>query len=208
MVHQTMKTITFIICIIFLFINCNEKKEEKKSNSIELVSEDTYTVHRKDSNIDAINFKVNKDTLKANFNNNSSRTLEDYKNNISQAKKVLDTQNKLDDLAVESLIPTNLEEFNFFYELTYSTDEDWNLFEEINTLIIRNSQFDVGDCIEKYLNLAEFVDGEYAESFYNDIFFIAEKNTYKFCDVYNNLSAISKDNLEDIHNKFCEVKER
>ena len=139
------------------------------------------------------------------YNIDVTRTLDDYKSNISKVKGILNNNFVLDDLAVESVIPVNLEEFKFFYGLTYTTEEDWSFFEKINEMIVIKSQSSVGNCIERYLGLAEFVDGEYAEGFYADVFFIVERNPNKFCSIFDNLSIVSQQNLSDIHQEFCKA---
>lgn len=189
-----MKKLIFIICVISLF-SCKENKNNKEAK--QAVNKNTLVKVNKDSLV------TSQDTLKVFFNLDIKRMLGDYKDNISKAKEVLKSKNTLDNIAVESVIPINLEEFMFFYKLTYSTEEDWDFFERINTLIIQKSQSDAGNCIERYSNLAEFVDGEYAEGFYGDILIIAKRNSNKFCNIFINLSAISKKNLLDVYNEVC-----
>ncbi len=182
-----MKKILIITCAI-LFFSCKENN----------ISNDTII----EKNLDA-DLKQDKDTLRIRYIPDTSRTMEDYKNNILKAKEVLNNKNTLDNIAVESIIPVNIEEFRFFYGLTYSTEEDWIFFEKINVLILQKAQSDSGNCIEKYSNLAEFVDGEYAEGFYDDILSIAERNPNKFCNIFENLSTDSKKNLLEAYKEVC-----
>ncbi|MFL9837852.1 hypothetical protein ABS768_10110 [Flavobacterium sp. ST-75] len=59
------------------------------------------------------------------------------------------------------------------------------------------------NCIEKYSNIAPYVDGEYAEGFFADIAYIADENPDTFCKVYNYLLPVSKDKLSSVYKKVC-----
>ncbi len=190
----------FIIVFgILFFFNCKENKA--KDIPVEVIVKDSMIEKKGNNNVD--NRIIHKDTIETVLNLKGNRRLKDYKNNITQVKSLLDKDSIIGNNAIESIIPSNSDEFSFYYDLTYSTEEDWNLFEKINSLIVEKAQSDVGNCLSKYSNLAEFVDGEYAEGFYADILFIAQSNSNKFCDVFSNLSSGSKENLLDIHNEIC-----
>lgn len=193
-----MKKVMILICLTILY-NCKENNKNKVTEGI--VNTDLVIGNTSDK--DKIDVVIKKDSLNVFFNQDSLRTLSEYKNNISKARDVLNSNNSLNSIVIESLIPVNFEEYKIYYGLTYSTEEDWVFFRKVDNLILENSNSDNGNCLEKYSNLAEFVDGEYAESFYDNILFVAKKNPDKFCKIFDRLSIHSKKNLMDVYEKIC-----
>lgn len=109
---------------------------------------------------------------------------------------------------IENIIPRTLKEFIVFYELTYPDINKSTEFYKINELILKYSKEDKGDLFFLLLNMAEFVDGEYAEGYFYDIEDIIVKNKVKFCVIYKYLSKESKRRIEDIYLEVCKGIER
>ena len=190
-----------IILIVLVLVSFGCKQSNSSDKSLNQTENDSLIRIHPAINIDKPALKI--DTFDFEFSLDSKRTFSDYKKNISQVKTLLENNITLSDNIVESIIPTSQEEYSYYYSLTYTTEEDWLFFQKIDALIISKCEANVGNCIELYSNLAEFVDGEYAEGFYSNIYFIIEKNPAKFCDVYDNLSLKSKMLLTDNFNEFC-----
>ncbi|MFL9837851.1 hypothetical protein ABS768_10105 [Flavobacterium sp. ST-75] len=118
-----------MLCAIFLF-GCKEDKAINDDNVITV--NDADTVETTKTETDKLAETGITDTLKLVFVIDSLRTLDDYKDNISRIRKVLDAKSEPTDYAVESIIPLNEKEFRFFYGLTYSTSKgDWLFFDGI-----------------------------------------------------------------------------
>ncbi len=114
-------------------------------------------------------------------------------------KKILNNSELL------KLIPETSAEYINYYSCTSPTKgENVNdAFIIIDDNIKANATQNVQGFLIKYLELSQFVDGEYAESYFEDIDFIIEGNKNIFCTTYNNLTDISKSKLEDYYNQYC-----
>jgi len=102
--------------------------------------------------------------------------------------------NKIDTEFIKLVIPLNEEEFGQFYGLTYNENTKDTFF-KLDQLFYKYSKNE--DVFLKYLNLAEFADGEYAESYFEDIdVLIYEKKTL-FCKLYKIISTEARERLID-----------
>ncbi len=182
-----------ILLLIFVIVaSCNSKKK----NSI--VSDKSETSIKKDT----IGDTSKENQVDTTFVFSKNRTLNDYKNNIKNISLALENS-ILKNHYVESIIPINDSEFGYFYDLTYSNEEDSNLFYSLNELIVKISNEGKSNCLNLFLNLAQFVDGDYAESYFDDIEYLTLNNREKFCNAYKSLSKSSIDRLKSIYDKIC-----
>ena len=102
-------------------------------------------------------------------------------------------------------VPTTKEEFSIYYSYTYpdkgkSKSES---FYKVDNEIGKNATNNKGGFLKLYLELSSFVDGEYAESYYEDVDFIISKNKEIFCGLYKGLSSSSRKKLEDYYLQYC-----
>ncbi|NQX86670.1 MAG: hypothetical protein HRT67_12335 [Flavobacteriaceae bacterium] len=204
-----MKNKVVLLFIIVICFSCKDTKKEINEVSINQTNKAQVEepIKKVETRKEESTAKVKQEIEQFVFERDTTRILEDYKRNIKQAKKLLKHQKRLDDNIIESLIPLNLEEFSFYYDLTYSTEENLNFFDKVDMLIIKKTQENIGSCIKRYSNLAEFVDGEYAEGFFDDVFHIAQRNSEKFCSIYASLTDVSKYRLESVYNEVCKESE-
>lgn len=99
---------------------------------------------------------------------------------------VADISIKKDSHSCDSLLvlfPNSEKEYLEFYNLTYSkaTNEIFlNRYERIKRVALKDSC----ESLKKFLFMSQFVDGEFADSYYEDAVFIIDNNTQKFCDLY------------------------
>jgi hypothetical protein len=85
----------------------------------------------------------------------------------SSVNKMIANQ-ALTDNELLAIIPSTKEEFSEYYSYTYPDKEDsvHKAFYQIDNLIIKNANQNINGFLKKYLELAKFVDGEYAESYF------------------------------------------
>ena len=109
----------------------------------------------------------------------------------------------LEDL--QNAIPTTQDEFLLYYTYTYpdKKDEIRHAFSKVDNEIGKNAANNRNGFLKLYLELSPLVDGEYAESYFDHVEFVIEKNKDIFCKVYNELSEKSKNMLEEYHSKYC-----
>ena len=137
----------------------------------------------------------------------TNQELENNKNiRIRDIKKYIQLINEFQNERVinnaELLIPTSEEEYLYFYSLT-NNSEDNKLFLRIDSTISDCVINDKYDCFKKYLYLSEFVDGEYAESYFEDVDFIIYKNKNKFCEMFKNLDKAKTIRLLSYYDDYC-----
>jgi hypothetical protein len=104
-----------------------------------------------------------------------------------------------------SIIPNSQDDFLEYYSYTYP-DKDTathKVFYKIDNLIIKNAAENRNGLLKKYLELAKFVDGEYAESYAEESEIIISKNPTTFCGLYDNLSQRSKEFFKDQYLEYC-----
>ena len=198
-----MKT-QIVIIGLFLYMGCigkNEKstfKNTKSNADVEVAIESVERLKKvveptKNSDDDLLDL-----TLQEN------RKLEDYKKNVLLFSKL---GIRVQTTQVESIIPINDDEYGYFYSLSYPEEypeSNLDLYYEMEELMLDYANEDKGNCLFLYSNLAEFVDGEYADFYFEAMEAIAKNNIDEFCNViYNSLSDTSKKRLEYIYIKHC-----
>ena len=197
--NTVMKFKTLFLAFFVIFtaacckkINKNKIKEDLSIPIIKPVSTDLNSLEKKNS------------LLKINLYIQEKRTLEEYKFNFDKAKVFYEelSVNNID--VLEALIPQNSLEFIHFYSLSYPETGDIQLFNKLNLLFFEAALNDMGKFLKLFSNLAEFVDGEYAESFFDEIDLIIERNTTGFCKIFKNLSRKSKLRLIEKEIFYCE----
>lgn len=196
--------LVLMICGSLAFVGCKgkstsgdifrtESKSEAMSHSVVQNDLDTISV------------------IKISENNNSSsviqkknRTLEEYKENIL---KFSESTGQILTFQIESIIPINEEEFLYFYSLSYPEEypeSNLELYYKLDKTMLEYAIKDIDNCLFLYSNLAEFVDGEYADFYFEAIKDVVKSNVDKFCSItYPSLSNYSKERLIDIYEEYC-----
>jgi hypothetical protein len=122
----------------------------------------------------------------------------------SSVDKML-TNQVLTDYELLAIIPSSEKEFSEYYSYTYPERDSsvHKVFYKIDNLIIQNATENKIGFLKKYLELAKFVGGEYAESYVEDSELIISKNTNSFCELYENLSDRTKEFFKDKFLSYC-----
>lgn len=76
-------------------------------------------------------------------------------------------------------------------------------FDTIDSKIFEYAKKDKKDIFYIVLNMAEFVDGEYAGSYFSNVEESMIVNQKKLCILYKYLSNYSKERLENLYNEIC-----
>ena len=135
----------------------------------------------------------------------SRHTKRDYRLIIDNVIKLFSLGKNISIEELQNAIPTTKEEFLVYYSYTYSDKgESINQsFYKIDSEIVKNATNNKGKFFILYFELSSFVDGEYAESYYDDVDFIIGKNKKVFCGVYKRLSENSRKKLEEYYSQYC-----
>lgn len=186
-----MKKYIIFITVLILWISCLSKKKEEQQLTQKILEKGIYIKEINNIIIDTLPPKK------------ISRTLEEYKKNVRNFEKKLDSVTILTTQDLESVVPVTEKEFSFYYGLTYSDKKDETLFYKIDILIFNYAKKDKGDVLFLCLGVAEFVDGEYADSYYGTLDSVVLDNKKKFCAIYKYLSKESRRRLENFYNEVC-----
>lgn len=137
------------------------------------------------------------------------QTKRDYDGLIKEALKEWKKENKISDNLVIEIIPETQDEYDKYYELTNPNNEEefhrmYNFLE--NQIYYRGIvKLNNKNIIEKVILLAPYVDGEYAESYFNYLDYIAEKNNKIFCELFKDI-AEKENRFESYYEEKCQNK--
>lgn len=106
---------------------------------------------------------------------------------------------------ISMVIPTTEGEYLMYYSYTdpEKSEDDIVAFYKTYRLFKKYAKENKSNVFSLYIKLSEFVDGEYAESFFDDVPFVIEANVNEFCGLYPNLSKECQRRLKDMHKKYC-----
>ena len=187
----------FLIGILFVFASCLSEKKQVIQSTMQQVRE-TSKKEVKEKELKKM-IKII-DTLPP---KKISRTLEEYKSNLNIFSKKKTNNELITIRNVENITPISQEEFSFYYSLTYSDESNQALHDAITTKVLDNAIEDNGMVFFLYLNMSQFVDGEYAEGYYTYIETVVSNNKNKFCVMYKYLSDRSKWLFEPLYKEVC-----
>jgi hypothetical protein len=128
-----------------------------------------------------------------------------YSRNLKSSVNKMIANQALTDDELLAIIPSTKEEFSEYYSYTYPDKEDsvHKAFYQIDNLLIKNANQNINGFLKKYLELAKFVDGEYAESYLEESNSIISKNSNSFCELYDELDVRTKEFFEDQYLDNC-----
>lgn len=199
-----MKNILILITILFVSCSSNEKKKKNSIiyDSVLQINEPKEKLINKNiiqtDNVDFENKSI--DTIPP---KKTLRTLKEYEANIFEVSKKISLNELLTVDDIESVIPITIDEFSLYYELTYPEVNSQKIFDRIDSEIIQKAKQDIGTIFFLYLNIAEFVDGEYADGYSSDVETVVLKNKEKFCIMFRHLSEGSKFRLNSLYKEVC-----
>ena len=102
-------------------------------------------------------------------------------------------------------IPRSEEEYLTFYSLTYPDMEKpiRDGFYELNNAFKEKANARISDFFIAYLQLSQFVDGEYADGYFEDVEFVIKNNIDYFCEIYPSLPVNKVKRLQSSYTKHC-----
>ena len=140
---------------------------------------------------------VSMNTLKANdfpmLNDSILRT--GYAKKLKKVVNTLEKGQKARLSAIEYTIPQNNAEFHIFYSYTSKTQPIQKAFNELNRLFEKNAQSRQLDFFVHYLNFAAYVDGEFAESYFDSAMRIIEKNQTYYAQIKGKLNQKARNRI-------------
>jgi hypothetical protein len=195
-----MKKQYFLISILFVFVNCLSKKKEKQQSVQNETNKEQIISKREFKQEDRKKVVKILDTLPP---KKISRTLKQYEENVNMFSIEKFKDNLLTVEEVTAVTPTTDKEYSFYYGLTYSDEKNQYLHDMITAVIFDKAFDDKGDVLFLYISISEFVDGEYAESYYEYVETVVSNNKRKFCAIYKYLSKKTKWIFEPLYLEVC-----
>ncbi len=130
---------------------------------------------------------------------NDTTIINDYKSRLDLMVKNVDDVNQE---MILSVIPSSMSESKIFYALDYD-DRTSSTFRK---LVSKMSEYAMSDrtILVNYLYVSEYVDGYFAEDYFDDIEKIAIKKQEYFCDTVSLLDKKRTIRLTDIFLKYCD----
>lgn len=118
----------------------------------------------------------------------SKRTTPDeYKKKLDQIINYIIQGKNINTEQIQTAIPKTEGDFSTFYSYTERDGESNVAFYKLNNLILEHAINKERNVFKSFLLLSEYVDGEYAESYFEDVEALIEKNKELFCELYNEL---------------------
>ena len=126
-----------------------------------------------------------------------------YEHKLKTTIKSIILEEKLTIEQIQRAIPKTEEEYFVFYSYTEKDGRYNEAFYELNNLIFKNAMSNEKGVFRLYLLLSEFVDGEYAESYFEDVEAVIIENMQSFCELFSQLPKKKVKRLLELHDKYC-----
>jgi len=126
-----------------------------------------------------------------------------YEKRLQTIIKSIIVEDKLTIEQIKNAIPKTEDEYFIFYSYTEKDEKNNHAFYELNNLIFNNAMNNEKGILKSYLLLSEFVDGEYAESYFEDVEAVIIKNKQIFCKLFSQLPTKKVRRLVKLHSKYC-----
>jgi hypothetical protein len=129
---------------------------------------------------------------------------DDEKYNKKLNEVILNIQQKaqIHESDILETMPNTSNAATIFYRYDYDGRTS-KAFQTLNMLIAEKASSNC-EILARYLKMSQFVDGYFAESYFDRIEAIARKTNEVFCDEYDKLDPKYVSRLVTIYNKYCE----
>ncbi len=137
---------------------------------------------------------------------NINGQLSGYQDRIINAMLLIENGDTLSDNILIDCIPKSDTNFSEFYALTYheyDTLVNINTYYKLNDTFFKTAESGNNLAYKYLLEMSMFVDGEYAESYYDNIEALISFNKPLFCAVFAKLDPTKTEKLIEYYNDFC-----
>lgn len=126
-----------------------------------------------------------------------------YEKNLQEVMQQLISGKELNVEQIQNAIPKTEGDFIVFYSYTKKDEKSNTAFYTLNNLILKYAMNGESSIFKSFLLLSEFVDGEYAESYFEDVEAVIEKNKETFCKLFPQLPKKKVKRLLDLYDRYC-----
>jgi len=168
----------YLIIFFFIFLSCTNRRDKVNTlNNLNLKSQSSKE--------------------------NIQPTSVVYRKLLQDFHKIYRRNRGLTQVQISSVIPTNHYEYLDYYSYSQGSEDSMFYFFAMDSLVKVNAHSGNEEILFRYLNLASFVDGEYAEGYFEDITFVIDNQKIKFCQLYPKLENGAKEWLEELYFENC-----
>ena len=147
----------------------------------------------------------NKTSTQKSFILEANRSITEFINNIDLLFDLIQKESSIENTQVESIIPLSEEEFTQYYQRSYTTEKSkLESFDKSFELILELAYKGNERVLTKFFGMGELVDGEIAESYFSESYFIAESHKEKFCFIYQNLNELCRKRFNETMVSLCQ----
>lgn len=134
----------------------------------------------------------------------SDQTREDYQEMLGLFLDKIKENQMLSSGEIILAIPQTMAEYVQYHKLAFPKDaaarNEFSILEKDIQMLAGTG---VSEAFEGYLAMAEFVEGEYADSYFRDVENVISPNSDQFCLVYPTLSSTCIRRLESYFVAYC-----
>ena len=138
-------------------------------------------------------------------NKSIGETQRDYQLLIKDVILKMVKNKEVSAIELQNIIPRTEDEFIEYYSYTNmdKTKEFRKAFYEVDSIIAERAENNHNNFLKLFLEIAPFADGEYAETYFDKVESVIQKNKVVFCKMFNSLNPKSKKRLEKYYKQYC-----
>lgn len=128
---------------------------------------------------------------------------ENYKNKLDLILNRVENNDKIENEDILSVMPDTRGKALIFYSFDYDKSRNKS-FQKLNNIIYNTALQGNNRVLSKYLVMSQFVDGYFAEAYFDQIKKLAIDQHDMFCIEYKKLNTEEVSRLENIYKSRCE----
>ncbi|WP_462249223.1 hypothetical protein [Ekhidna sp.] len=127
---------------------------------------------------------------------------ETYEDQVRLVLKKLEEGKEISSDELVHAIPSNRDDAAIFYAFDYDESTSKS-FQRLNKLIVMKSKEGDKKVLTKYILLSEFVDGYFAEAYFDEIETISKNESDIFCEIYISQDSERVTRLKGLYQSNC-----
>ncbi|MEM9328113.1 MAG: hypothetical protein AAGA85_20770 [Bacteroidota bacterium] len=124
-----------------------------------------------------------------------------YEDHLNESLTLLEQGSDLTPVAIFNSMPTTTQEAETFYALDYGDRS--KTFRKLNRLIQEKALEGHVEILGRFITMSQFVDGYFAEAYFDDIEAWAMKNSEDFCRLISSLPPEQVRRLPSLQEALC-----
>jgi hypothetical protein len=127
----------------------------------------------------------------------------EYRSRLTKTIQMIINGEEIGSNQIKNSIPESGDEYSIYYSFTTKNDSVSYAFYQLDKKIFESVKKDTSDIFESYLMLSQFVDGDYAESYFDHIDFLLNNYGDRFCQTISKIPTEKVLRLLSDYEKIC-----